>query len=143
MDDTKKVIGGSPATVVDQLRELAADLRVGHIILLMQLGSMDHELTKYNTRLFAEKVMPRLKPLFADRKLTLPGHGATMEDCCALTEMLLGAPPVGPVPLTLGILEIVSRVELDVIAVYTATGADGGAPAIEVKRIEAHRLSRS
>jgi hypothetical protein len=55
--------------------------------------------------------------------------------------MLLGAPPVGPIPLILGILELVSRVELDVTAVYTATSGDGP-PAIEVKRIEAHRLTR-
>jgi hypothetical protein len=35
-------------------------------MLLMQFGNMSKDLTKYNTRLFAEKVMPRLKPLFAE-----------------------------------------------------------------------------
>jgi hypothetical protein len=64
-----------------------------------------------------------------------------MDDCCALTEMLLGAEPVGPVPLTLGILEIVSLAQLEVTAVYTASG-DDGPPAVEVKRIEAKRLTR-
>lgn len=66
VDESKKVIGGSPATVVDQIRELATDLNVGHVVLLMQLGSMDHELTKYNTRLFAEKVLPHVRDLFED-----------------------------------------------------------------------------
>ena len=66
VDESKKVIGGSPATVVDQMKELAADLRVGHVILLMQMGSMDHELTKYNTRLFAEKVLPHIRDIWDD-----------------------------------------------------------------------------
>ena len=35
-------------------------------MLLMQFGNLSSELTKYNTRLFAEKVMPKLKGLFAD-----------------------------------------------------------------------------
>ena len=67
VDDSKKVIGGSPATVIDQLKDLASDLRCGHIILLMQLGSMDHELTKYNTRLFAEKVLPHVRDIWDDQ----------------------------------------------------------------------------
>jgi len=66
VDESKKVIGGSPATVVDQMKELAADLRVGHVVLLMQLGSMDHELTKYNTRLFAEKVLPHIRDIWEE-----------------------------------------------------------------------------
>jgi hypothetical protein len=32
----------------------------------MQLGSMGHELTKYNTRLFAEKVMPHVRDIWDD-----------------------------------------------------------------------------
>ncbi len=67
VDESKKVIGGSPATVIDQIKDLAADLRVGHVILLMQLGSMDHELTKYNTRLFAEKVLPHVRDIWEDQ----------------------------------------------------------------------------
>ena len=46
--------------VVEQIRELATDLNVGHLMLLLQFGNMSKELTKYNTRLFAEKVMPQL-----------------------------------------------------------------------------------
>ena len=66
VDKTKRVIAGSPATVVDHIKELAKDLNVGHLLLLMQVGSMDHELTKYNTRLFAEKVMPHIRDIWDD-----------------------------------------------------------------------------
>jgi hypothetical protein len=69
--------------------------------------------------------------------IRLPGHSATMDDCCRITELLLGAPPAGPVPLTLGILEIISTVELSVTAVYTATDGNGSAPSIDVQQIAA------
>lgn len=71
----------------------------------------------------------------------LPAHTATMDDCCRLLELLLGAPPSGPVPLTVGILEIASTVELSVTAVYTAADGGGGAPSIAVKQIEAKVLT--
>jgi alkanesulfonate monooxygenase SsuD/methylene tetrahydromethanopterin reductase-like flavin-dependent oxidoreductase (luciferase family) len=60
------VIAGSPATVIEKLDELAETLRVGHIVAMMQLGSMDRELTNYNTLLFAEKVMPHLRGKFSE-----------------------------------------------------------------------------
>ncbi len=55
---------GSPDEVVEQLHELATSLNVGHLMLLLQFGNMGKELTKYNTRLYAEQVMPKLRPLF-------------------------------------------------------------------------------
>ena len=60
------VIIGSPDEVVEQLTEVATSLNVGHLMLLLQFGNMSKDLTKYNTKLFAEKVMPRLQPLFAE-----------------------------------------------------------------------------
>ena len=33
---------------------MADDLNVGHLMLLMQFGNMSKELTRYNTKLFAE-----------------------------------------------------------------------------------------
>jgi hypothetical protein len=78
---------------------------------------------------------PKFKAPTSLEIIQLPAHNATMDDCCRLVELLLGAPAAGPVPLTLGILEIVSTAELSVTAVYTATGADGGAPSIDVKQI--------
>ncbi len=39
---------------------------VGNLMMLLQYGNMSKELTKYNTGLFAEKVMPKLQPLFSE-----------------------------------------------------------------------------
>ena len=40
-------------------------IHVGHLMMLLQCGSMGKELAKYNTKLFSEKVMPRLRGLFS------------------------------------------------------------------------------
>jgi alkanesulfonate monooxygenase SsuD/methylene tetrahydromethanopterin reductase-like flavin-dependent oxidoreductase (luciferase family) len=58
------VIIGSPDEVAAQLRQVALDLNVGHLMLLLQFGNMGRDLTSFNTRLFAEKVMPQLRGLF-------------------------------------------------------------------------------
>jgi hypothetical protein len=60
------VIVGSPDEVAEQLREVAVNLNVGHLMLLMQFGNMSKELTRYNTQLFAERVMPQMKDLFSE-----------------------------------------------------------------------------
>jgi alkanesulfonate monooxygenase SsuD/methylene tetrahydromethanopterin reductase-like flavin-dependent oxidoreductase (luciferase family) len=60
------VIVGSPDEVAAQLTEVATDLNVGHLMLLLQFGSMGKDLAAYNTRLFAEQVLPQLKPLFSE-----------------------------------------------------------------------------
>lgn len=83
---------------------------------------------------------PKFKQPATSEIIRLPAHTATMDDCCRLLELLLGAPPAGPVPLTIGILEIISTVELSVTAVYTATDGGGGAPSIDVKQIDAKVL---
>jgi alkanesulfonate monooxygenase SsuD/methylene tetrahydromethanopterin reductase-like flavin-dependent oxidoreductase (luciferase family) len=64
--DNGYVIVGSPDEVVEQLREVAVNLNVGHLMLLLQFGNMNKELCRYNTRMFAEHVMPRLKPMFPE-----------------------------------------------------------------------------
>src|SRR3977135_3567709 len=64
--DNGYVIVGSPDDVVEQLRELATSLNVGQLMLMMQFGNLSTDTVKYDTRLFAEKVMPKLKPLFAE-----------------------------------------------------------------------------
>ena len=61
------VIIGGPDEVAEQLRALAVDMNVGHLMLLLQYGNMGKDLTKYNTALFAEKVMPQIADLFDDR----------------------------------------------------------------------------
>jgi alkanesulfonate monooxygenase SsuD/methylene tetrahydromethanopterin reductase-like flavin-dependent oxidoreductase (luciferase family) len=60
------VIIGSPDEVAAQLKEVATNLNVGHLMLLMQFGNMGKDLAKYNTQLFAEKVMPQLTDVFAE-----------------------------------------------------------------------------
>ncbi len=64
--------------------------------------------------------------------IRLPAHSATMDDCCRILELLLGAPPSGQVPITIGIMELISTVELAVTAVYTASSGAGSAPSIDV-----------
>ena len=64
--DKGYVIVGSPDDVVEQLTEVARILNVAHLMLLLQFGNMNKDLAKFNTKLFAEKVMPRLKQLFGE-----------------------------------------------------------------------------
>ncbi|MCZ6748819.1 MAG: LLM class flavin-dependent oxidoreductase [SAR324 cluster bacterium] len=58
------VIIGTPDEVADQLRNVATTLNVGHLMLLLQYGNMTRDVTQYNTRLFAEQVLPQIGDLF-------------------------------------------------------------------------------
>jgi alkanesulfonate monooxygenase SsuD/methylene tetrahydromethanopterin reductase-like flavin-dependent oxidoreductase (luciferase family) len=60
------VIIGSPDEVAEQLREVAVNLNVGNLMLLLQFGNMSKAVSKYNTKLFAEQVAPKLKGLFSE-----------------------------------------------------------------------------
>jgi alkanesulfonate monooxygenase SsuD/methylene tetrahydromethanopterin reductase-like flavin-dependent oxidoreductase (luciferase family) len=64
--DRGYVIVGSPKDVEEQLRQVAIDMNVGHLMLLLQYGNMSKDLAKYNTKLFADKVAPKLRPLFSE-----------------------------------------------------------------------------
>jgi alkanesulfonate monooxygenase SsuD/methylene tetrahydromethanopterin reductase-like flavin-dependent oxidoreductase (luciferase family) len=64
--DNGYVIIGSADEVVEQLREVTTNLNVGHLMLLLQFGNMTKELCRTNTKLFAEQVMPKMKPWFAE-----------------------------------------------------------------------------
>ncbi|HJQ58966.1 MAG TPA: LLM class flavin-dependent oxidoreductase [Vineibacter sp.] len=65
--DKGYVIAGSPQTVYDRMVDLAKTLHVGNIFCLFQAGDMPGDKVRHSTRLFAEKVMPRLKAdLFQD-----------------------------------------------------------------------------
>jgi hypothetical protein len=72
----------------------------------------------------------------------LPPLAATMDDCCRIAELLLGAAPNGEAPLTIAILTIVSLVELSVSAVYTANPLSGDGVSIDVEYIPARILRR-
>jgi alkanesulfonate monooxygenase SsuD/methylene tetrahydromethanopterin reductase-like flavin-dependent oxidoreductase (luciferase family) len=58
------VVIGSPDEVAERLREVAVELNVGHLMLLLQFGNMSRDLTYHNTELFAKKVMPQIRDLF-------------------------------------------------------------------------------
>jgi alkanesulfonate monooxygenase SsuD/methylene tetrahydromethanopterin reductase-like flavin-dependent oxidoreductase (luciferase family) len=60
------VVVGSPDEVAERLREVAHTLNVGHLMLLLQFGNMDRQLTLHNTELFAKRVLPQLTDLFDD-----------------------------------------------------------------------------
>jgi alkanesulfonate monooxygenase SsuD/methylene tetrahydromethanopterin reductase-like flavin-dependent oxidoreductase (luciferase family) len=60
------ILAGSPESVRQQLEEAAKALRVGHMMVLLQFGSMPPELVRKNTELFAREVMPGARQLFAE-----------------------------------------------------------------------------
>ena len=78
---------------------------------------------------------PKFRTPAATDLIRLPPHAATMDDCCRLLELLLGAAPSGPVGFTSGVLEIVSIVPLSVTVVYTVSDGSGSAPSIAVNQI--------
>jgi len=52
--------------VAEQLRNVVADLRVGHLMLLLQFGNMGRDTTLHNTELFAKRVLPQIRGIFDD-----------------------------------------------------------------------------
>jgi alkanesulfonate monooxygenase SsuD/methylene tetrahydromethanopterin reductase-like flavin-dependent oxidoreductase (luciferase family) len=58
------VIVGSPDEVAEQLREVAVNLNVGQLMLLLQYGNMSKDLAFYNTEIFAKRVAPQIQGLF-------------------------------------------------------------------------------
>ena len=67
--------------------------------------------------------------------IDLPPHSATMDDCCRISELLLGAPAPAAAALSIGLLEIISSRELSVSAVYTVSNPRSGSVDIDVKQI--------
>ncbi len=60
------IIAGSPETVRQRMEEMIKGLRVGNVFCLMHIGDMPKEKSMYSTRLFAEKVMPKLRNIFPE-----------------------------------------------------------------------------
>jgi alkanesulfonate monooxygenase SsuD/methylene tetrahydromethanopterin reductase-like flavin-dependent oxidoreductase (luciferase family) len=60
------LVGGDPDQVTEQMEHLIKTLRLGHIFCLMHIGDMPRDKCEKSTRLFAERVMPRLRHLWAD-----------------------------------------------------------------------------
>ena len=65
--DKGYVIAGSPATVRERLEhEVVRSLNVGNLMLLIQIGSMPHELALKNTTLLGQEVLPHLRGIWED-----------------------------------------------------------------------------
>ena len=60
------VVAGTPAQVIDQLEQVIKDLRIGHLMILNQFGSIPHELAKENIRRTAHEVVPSLRHIWSD-----------------------------------------------------------------------------
>lgn len=86
---------------------------------------------------------PRVAKARAADKIILPPHSATMDDCCRIAELLFGGVPPSPMPLTIGFLEITSREELSVTAVYTSSNLTSQAVDIDVEQIQGKKLNDS
>ena len=63
------VVIGSAETVAEQLSEMATEFGIGHLLAMLQVGTMPLELTLENIDRFAEGVLPRLHELFAGEGL--------------------------------------------------------------------------
>jgi alkanesulfonate monooxygenase SsuD/methylene tetrahydromethanopterin reductase-like flavin-dependent oxidoreductase (luciferase family) len=65
--DKGYVIAGGAAAVRDRLRdEVVKGLRVGNLMVLLQIGSMPHELALENIERFARDVLPSLRGIWDD-----------------------------------------------------------------------------
>jgi alkanesulfonate monooxygenase SsuD/methylene tetrahydromethanopterin reductase-like flavin-dependent oxidoreductase (luciferase family) len=66
--DDGYVIAGSPDTVRERMEDLIKGLRVGHVFCLLHNGNMPDWKTRHSSKLFAEKVMPRLREVWPEWK---------------------------------------------------------------------------
>ena len=64
--DAGHIIAGSPATVIDRMKDLITTLRVGHVFCLMHNGDMPDWKTRHSSKLFAEQVMPHLRDMWPE-----------------------------------------------------------------------------
>lgn len=78
---------------------------------------------------------PNAAPPRAFDGIFLPPQHATMDDCCRIME-LVGSSTAPPIPLWIGYLQLVSTVELEVTAVYTARNQTDQSLSIDVETIE-------
>lgn len=58
------IVAGSPEECTERLTDFCTKFNVGNLVLCNTIGNMSEELARYNTKMFAEKVMPNLKGLF-------------------------------------------------------------------------------
>ena len=67
-------ICGSAETVRQQIEDYWTDMRMGHLLTMLQFGTLPADLTAKNMDLFATEVMPYLRAVSADQEDThMPG----------------------------------------------------------------------
>jgi alkanesulfonate monooxygenase SsuD/methylene tetrahydromethanopterin reductase-like flavin-dependent oxidoreductase (luciferase family) len=66
--EQRYIVAGSPATVRQQLEELAKSLRVGHLALGLHIGSAPIDLVNRSTYLFATEVAPKLRHIWSEHE---------------------------------------------------------------------------
>jgi alkanesulfonate monooxygenase SsuD/methylene tetrahydromethanopterin reductase-like flavin-dependent oxidoreductase (luciferase family) len=64
--DRGYVVAGSPDTVAQRLEEVVRRLNVGHLMVLLQFGSMRKETVAENSERFAADVIPKLRDTFGE-----------------------------------------------------------------------------
>ena len=63
LDEQGMSIVGSAATVRERLAEAQKQIGFNHLLPLLQFGTLPRELTMKNATMFAQQVMPQLRPL--------------------------------------------------------------------------------
>ena len=58
------IVAGTPKQVTEQLEQVIKDLRIGHLMVLNQFGSIPHELTMENIHKTAQEVLPNLRHIW-------------------------------------------------------------------------------
>ena len=58
------IVAGDPDSVSEQIAEIGRRTNVGNLVSVTSYGNMSRDLAMYNTRLFAEKVLPNVQPIF-------------------------------------------------------------------------------
>ena len=64
--DTRAVICGGVDTVREQIEEFVRECRIGNLLVMLQVGSMPHELARHNIDTFAQGVLPHLRGIWED-----------------------------------------------------------------------------
>jgi len=64
--DSGAVVAGTPKEVTEELEHVVRTLKVGHLLVLNQIGSMPHPVAMENIRLTATEVLPKLREIWDD-----------------------------------------------------------------------------
>jgi alkanesulfonate monooxygenase SsuD/methylene tetrahydromethanopterin reductase-like flavin-dependent oxidoreductase (luciferase family) len=61
IDEMGSIFVGSPDTVYERLWEFVEQANVGNLLIQFHIGNLSYELTQKSQKIFAEKVLPRLR----------------------------------------------------------------------------------